>query len=187
MADEIKTNGTDNPTPEAKEPEKTLEERFAELMAENMRLKKASDKATSEAANYKRELMASKTDAEKVAMEKAERDAAMREELETLRKESAINKFAKNFISLGYSDKQAMLAAEAQYGGDYDELNRLQMEHQSNLEKRIKADLMKSMPAPSIGNDDSITITQKQFDEMSYKERLQLFNEHPTVYARLAQ
>ena len=166
--------------------EPSVEERLAQLMAENKRLKRASDKATSEAADYKKQLMASKSDSERAAMEKAERDAKMMEELEALRKESAINKFAKNYIGLGYPEKQAMQAAEAQFMGDYEALNILQKQHQEEIEKRIKADLMKSMPSPSVGNDDSITVTQDQFDKMTYQEQLKLFREHPTVYAKLA-
>lgn len=165
--------------------ELSVEERLAELLAENKRLKRASDKASSEAADYKKQLMASKSDSERAAMEKAERDAALQEELQALRKESAVNRFAKSFMGLGYSEKNAMAAAEAQYNGDYDELNRLQADHQSNMEKKIRAELMKSMPAPSIGNDDSITVTQAQFDNMGYMERLSLFREHPDVYAKL--
>lgn len=167
--------------------ELSVEERLAELLAENKRLKRASDKASSEAADYKKQLMASKSDSERAAMEKAERDAALQEELQALRKESAVNRFAKSFMGLGYSEKNAMAAAEAQYSGDYDELNRLQADHQANMEKKIRAELMKSMPAPSIGNDDSITVTQAQFDNMGYAERVKLFNEHPTVYAKLAK
>lgn len=191
MAEEINTNGTATPSePEVGAPAQTelsVEERLAELLAENKRLKRASDKASSEAADYKKQLMASKSDSERAAMEKAERDAKLQEELQALRKESAVNRFAKSFMGLGYSEKNAMLAAEAQYGGDYDELNRLQAEHQSNMEKKIRAELMKSMPAPSIGNDDTITVTQAQFDSMTYTERLNLYRDHPTVYAKLAK
>lgn len=190
MAEELNVNGAATPTePEAGAParaELSVEERLAELLAENKRLKRASDKASSEAADYKKQLMASKSDSERAAMEKAERDAKLQEELQTLRKTVAISNFAKSYMGLGYGEKNAMLAAEAQYSGDYDELNRLQAEHQSNLEKKIRAELMKSMPAPSIGNDDTITVTQEQFDKMGYTDRLKLYNEHPTVYAKLA-
>ena len=181
-------NGTDAGSPEGApaRAELSVEEKYAELLAENKRLKRATDKATSEAADYKKQLMASKSDSERAAMEKAERDAALMEELQALRKESAVNKYAKSFLALGYTEKQANAAAEAQYSGDTDELFRIQREYQTEYEKRVKADLMKSMPAPNIGNDDTITITQAQFDAMGYNDRLKLFNEHPTVYAKLA-
>ena len=176
-------NGTDAPA----KAELSVEEKYAELLAENKRLKRATDKATGEAAEYKKQLMASKSESERAAMEKAERDAAMMEELQALRKESAVNKYAKSFLALGYSEKQATAAAEAQYAGEFEELFRIQREYQSEYEKCVKAELMKSMPAPNIGNDDTITITQAQFDAMGYMDRLKLFNEHPTVYNKLAK
>ena len=92
---------------------KTAEEMYAELLAENKRMKKAFDKASSEAADYKKQLMATKSDAEKLSIEKAERDAALKEELEMLRKESKVNKYAKSFMACGYTEEMATKAAEA--------------------------------------------------------------------------
>ena len=190
--DEIKTNvdETMGVEPKADEPKaetKTAEELYAELLAENKRMKKAFDKASGEAAEYKRQLMATKSDAEKLSMEKAERDAALKEELEALRKESKVNKFAKSFMACGYSEEMATKAAEAQYSGDTDELFRLQKLHSDNMAKQIRADIMKSMPVPATGNDDDVHITQEQFDNMSYREQLELFEKHPTVYEKLTK
>ena len=190
--DETKTTVTETTgvEPKADEPKaetKTAEEMYAELLAENKRMKKAFDKASGEAAEYKRQLMATKSDAEKLSMEKAERDAALKEELEALRKESKVNKFAKSFMACGYSEEMATKAAEAQYSGDTDELFRLQKLHSENMAKQIRADIMKSMPVPATGNDDDVHITQEQFDNMSYREQLELFEKHPTVYEKLTK
>ena len=188
--DETKTIVTETTEPKAEEPKaetKTAEELYAELLAENKRMKKAFDKASGEAAEYKRQLMATKSDAEKLSMEKAERDAALKEELEALRKESKVNKYAKSFMACGYSEEMATKAAEAQYSGDTDELFRLQKLHSENMAKQIRADIMKSMPVPATGNDDDVHITQEQFDNMSYREQLELFEKHPTVYEKLTK
>lgn len=190
--DEINTkvDETTGVEPKAEEPKaetKTAEELYAELLAENKRMKKAFDKASGEAAEYKRQLMATKSDAEKLSMEKAERDAALKEELEALRKESKVNKFAKSFMACGYTEEMATKAAEAQYSGDTDELFRLQKLHSDNMAKQIRADIMKSMPVPATGNDDGVHITQEQFDNMSYREQLELFEKHPTVYEKLTK
>ena len=190
--DENKTNvdetmGVGTKTDEVKTDTKTAEEQMAELLAENKRMKKAFDKASSEAADYKKQLMATKSESEKLSMEKAERDAALKEELEALRKESKVNKFAKSFMACGYSEEMATKAAEAQYSGDTDELFRLQKLHSENMAKQIRADIMKSMPVPATGNDDDVHITQEQFDNMSYREQLELFEKHPTVYEKLTK
>lgn len=185
--DETKTNVTETmgivpKTDEPKAETKTAEEMYAELLAENKRMKKAFDKASSEAADYKKQLMATKSDAEKLSMEKAERDAALKEELEALRKESKVNKFAKSFMACGYTEEMATKAAEAQYSGDTDELFRIQKAHNENMAKQIRADIMKTMPVPATGNDDDIHLTQEQFDNMSYLELKDLYEKHPAIY-----
>jgi hypothetical protein len=190
--DEINTNVTETTgvEPKADEPKadtKTAEEMYAELLAENKRMKKAVDKATADASDWKKKFLATQSESEKLSMEKAERDAALKEELEMLRKESAINKFAKSFMGCGYSEDMAVKAAEAQYSGDTDELFRLQKLHSENMAKQIRADIIKSMPVPATGNDDDVHITQEQFDNMSYREQLELFEKHPTVYEKLTK
>lgn len=190
--DEINTNvpETTGVEPKADEPKadtKTAEELYAELLAENKRMKKAVDKATADASDWKKKFLATQSESEKLSMEKAERDAALKEELEALRKESKVNKFAKSFMACGYSEEMATKAAEAQYSGDTDELFRLQKLHSENMAKQIRADIMKSMPVPATGNDDDVHITQEQFDNMSYREQLELFEKHPTVYEKLTK
>lgn len=190
--DENKTNvdeimGGEPKADESKAETKTAEEMYAELLADNKRMKKAVDKATADASEWKKKYMATQSESEKLSMEKAERDAALKEELEALRKESKVNKYAKSFMACGYSEEMATKAAEAQYSGDTDELFRLQKLHSDNMAKQIRADIMKSMPVPATGNDDGVHITQEQFDKMSYMEQLDLFEKHPSVYEKLTE
>lgn len=166
---------------------KTAEEQLAELLAENKRLKKAVDKGASDAASWKKKFMDTQSEATQLSMEKAERDAALKEELEALRKESKINKYAKSFMGIGYSEDMAAQAAEAQFNGDTDELIRIQKAFNAESEKRIRAEIMKSMPVPATSNDDSIQITQEQFDAMTYREQLDLFEKYPSVYEKLTK
>lgn len=173
--------------PDAPEPKKSIEDILSELMAENAKLKREKDKASSEAANYKRQVMASKSQSEQEAIEKAEAAAKIQEELAELRKESALNKLEKSFVALGYSEEMAKQAAEAQYEGNTDLLFQIQKKYFSEKEKTIKAQLMKTMPSPSIGNDDGISVTKEEFDAMDYKQRVELFNRHPKIYQQLAK
>ena len=183
----VTENAAENVDDTPKAETKSAEETHAELLAENKRMKKAFDKASSEAAAYKKQLMATKSDDEKLSMEKAERDAALREELEMLRKESQVNKLAKSFMGMGYPEDMASKAAEAQFSGDADELLRIQKQHIDNLEKKIRAELMKKMPVPATGNDDELHLTQEQFDAMSYREQLDLYEKHPSVYEKFTK
>lgn len=190
--DEIKTNVAEDATTAATDVEpvkqtRTAEEQIAELLAETKRLKKAVDKSSADASSWKKKYMETQSESEKLSMEKAERDAALKEELEALRRESKVNKYAKSFMSIGYSEEMATKAAEAQFDGDTDELFRIQKIYASETEKRIRADIMKSMPVPSTSNDDSIQLTQEQFDEMTYREQLDLFEKHPSVYEKFTK
>ena len=172
-------NDTDN--------NQSVEQMLAEVMAENKRLKKAVDKASSEAANYKKQLMSTKSEADKVAIEKAEEDASIKAELEELRKESKINGFKADFLGSGYSDDLAQKAAEAMYENDTDALFQLQKQFLSEHDKAVRAKLMKDMPAPAIGNDENVSMTKAEFEKLGYRDRLKLKQEHPTVYHQLAK
>ena len=59
--------------------------------------------------------------------------------------------------------------------------------HSENMAKQIRADIMKTMPVPATGNDDGVHITQEQFDNMSYREQLELFEKHPSTYEKLTK
>lgn len=186
MDENVKTEVIDNvEAGSATEPQpKSFEEQLAELMADNKRMKRALDKATSEAAEYKKQVMATKTEAEKVSMEKAERDAAMKDRLEFLERKDKIREFADSFMDSGYSKDLAIRAAEALYDGKTDEVIATQNQYKSEFEKQLKAKFMKSMPAPATGNDESVQLTQEQFDNMSIAEQTDLYNKHPAVYQK---
>lgn len=192
--DENKENVT--PTPEApqheevKHDEMTTEQWIAEmaaLKAENKRLKAATDKATADASNWKKKYTATQTDAERLSMEKAEEEAKKQQELEDLRKYKAVTEAAGRYRGLGYSDELARSAAEAQFAGDFEELNRIQQSYQDELKKQIKAEMMKSMPVPSTGNDDSVQMTKEQFKALSYREQVEFKQKHPTAYEKLVR
>lgn len=131
------------------------EELIAQYKAEMKKLKAAVDKATSDAAEWKRKYRDTLSEKEKLDMEKAEREAELRADYERLKKESAINKLEKNFLALGYSPDLAAKAAEAQYEGDTDEIFRISQIHQENLKKQLEAEWMKNAPVPPAGNKET--------------------------------
>ncbi len=158
---------------------------MAKLIAENKRLKAATDKATAEASNWKKKYTATQSDAERLSMEKAEQEAQRQQEFEELKKFKAVTEASDRFRAIGYSDERAKAAAEAQFAGDVEELMSIQKAHQDDLEKRIKANLMKTMPAPTTGNDDTVQVTKEQLLNMSYRDQLDFKMKHPAVYQNL--
>lgn len=132
----------------------SLAEQVAQLKVQNAKLKKANDKATSEAASYKKQLREKQTAEEIALQEKAEKEAEREEQFQKLLRENTITKFEKNFLALGYPADLATKAATAQCDNDTDELFSIQQTFIEEKEKTMKADWMKSMPNPPAGNSD---------------------------------
>ena len=152
-------------------------------MLENAKLKKAQEKAASEAADYKKKYNATLTDAQKAAQEKAEKEAERQEQFDKLLKENTVNKLSKNFLKLGYPEDKAEEAANAQYDGDTETLFRIQSEVQESLIKQKEAEWLKSRPVVSTGaGDEKTTVTKEQFNKMGYTKRVEFKQKYPETY-----
>ncbi len=88
--------------------------------AEVEKLKAALSRANGEAAEYKRQLREKQTEAERVEAERAEADKAMREELETLRKEKRVSDYTGRCLALNMDAELAGKTASALADGDMD-------------------------------------------------------------------
>lgn len=159
----------------------SLAEQVAQLKVQNAKLKKANDKATSEAASYKKQLREKQTAEEIALQEKAEKEAEREEQFQKLLRENTITKFEKNFLALGYPADLAAKAATAQCDNDTDELFSIQQTFIEAKEKAMKADWMKSMPKPPAGNDDC-PVSKEQFRKMKYSERVAFKQKYPEMY-----
>lgn len=159
----------------------SLAEQVAQLKVQNAKLKKANDKATSEAASYKKQLREKQTAEEIALQEKAEKEAEREEQFQKLLRENTITKFEKNFLALGYPADLAAKAATAQCDNDTDELFSIQQTFIEEKEKTMKADWMKSMPNPPAGNDDC-PVSKEQFRKMKYSERVAFKQKYPEMY-----
>lgn len=137
------------------EDDASLAEQLAQLRVENAKIKKAMDKAASEAAGYKKKLR-EKQSAEEIALqEKAEKEAEREEAFQKLLKENTVAKYEKNFLALGYSEDLAAKAANAQYDGDTEELFKIQQNFQNVLLRQKETEWAKSRPDPPAGNGES--------------------------------
>ena len=139
---------------EGNENEPTAEERLQQMMIDMEKLKRAQEKAASEAADYKKKYNATLSDAQKASQEKAEKEAEREEQFNKLLRENSVNKLAKNFLSLGYTAEMAEKAATAQYDNDTDTLFKIQNDHQSALVKEKEAEWLKSRPLPKTGTGE---------------------------------
>ena len=88
--------------------------------AEIAKLKAALSKASSDAAEWKRQLREKQTADEREKAERAEQEQAMREELETLRKEKRVSDYTGKCLALNMDAELAGKTAAALADGDMD-------------------------------------------------------------------
>lgn len=174
----------DEPPVDDPEPQLTAEEQLEQMRVEMLKIKKAQEKAASEAAEYKKKYSATLSEAEKKKQEEAEKKVEQDEEIKRLRRENTVNKWVKNYLKLGYADEMAEEAAAAQYDGDSETMLRLQAEHQASLLKQEQAKWLKSRPTPKIGTGEGgdTDVTREQFNRMGYRQRVEFKAKYPDVY-----
>lgn len=140
------------------------------------------DKTASELAEAKRQLKAKMTEDEQKEAERAANEAAIKAELEALRKDKTISDSKAKFLGLGYDETLATETAKALADGDMDKVFANQQIHIENVKKAERAASLAGDPKPPAGGGGATEVTKKQFDEMGYAERLKVFNEQPELF-----
>lgn len=155
---ETKTNTSpkadENPTT------KSAEEQLQALMIENAKLKRAVDKSSSEAADYKKKYNATLSEQERASQEKAEEQARRDERLAELERENSIHRYTESYLDLGYDKETAVKAATAQVDGDVDTLFTLQKKVIDEKVLAKEQELIKDIPRAKTGVYSSMTAEQ---------------------------
>lgn len=131
------------------------------------KLKKALDKANSEAANSKRALQEKMTEAEKAEAERLESDKAIKAELEQLRAEKTISSYKAKYLAMGYDEQLAQLTAEALQKGDTETVFANQKTFQETQRAAIEAEALKKQPnihgshVPASAEDKAVAAFRK--------------------------
>jgi hypothetical protein len=146
------------------------------------RLKAAVSKSNSEAAELKKQLRTKLTEDEAAKLKDAEDREKLQSDYNALLKKVTVSENKAKLLAIGYDDKLADETAEAMANGELEKVFTNQKKHMENLEKKIRADVLKETPKPAPGGAGGKGITQEQFDAMGYTERLKVFNEQPELY-----
>lgn len=171
---------------EPKKPETKNEEvNVQDLMLEVAKLKRQVDKASSEAADWKKKYKASLDETEKASMEKAEAEALKDEELNQLRRENTMNKIEKSYLAMGWTADEASRMATAEVDGDFDNKAKIMAEVDARKKKDFESEFLASRPDVNIGAGNGQTYTKEQFDKMSPVELTKLKHENEAEYNRL--
>ena len=138
--------------------------------AEVEKLKRLLSKANREAASYKEQLRAKQTETERAEAERAEADNAMREELETLRKEKRVSDYTGKCLALNMDAELAGKTANALADGDMESVFDCLKAFVEATTTRLNNEALNRQPGlsagtpPSKGNtEDEITAQLRRY------------------------
>lgn len=126
-----------------------------ELMNEIAKLKRAVDKSSSEAADYKKKWKETLSQTEVANMEKAEEEARREEKFNALLRENQINKLEKTYLGLNYTADEASRMAVAEADNDFDAKQKIMAEVDARKQKELEAKWLASRPSINAGIDNS--------------------------------
>ena len=124
------------------------------------KLKTALSKANSDAAEWKRQFREKQTEAERAEAERKEREAAVEEELRTLRRDKTVADYVNSCLALGYDKDLALRAAEALADNDAATIFACQQDFLESKKKEIEAAALNKQPSITSGSPP----TAKQAD-----------------------
>lgn len=155
-------------TPVVEQPKQTepKQQEKPKADAEVEKLKEALSRANSQAAEFKRQLREKQTEAERAEAERAEADKAMREELETLRKEKSISDYTNRCVTLGFDGDLATETATALSDGNMDSLFDCLKRFVDATKVKLTNEALNRQPSLSAG----VPPTTKTTEEAQYEQ-----------------
>lgn len=159
---------------------KALEEYEFETSApkeseEVTKLKNALSKANSDAAEWKRQFREKQTEAERAEAERKEHEAAVEDELRTLRRDKTVSGYIAQYLALGYTQELALKAAEATADNDAATIMSCQQEYLAAKTKELEAAALNKQPTLTPGAPP----TAKQAEEEATNKLRQHFGLPP--------
>ena len=131
------------------------------------KLKEALSRANSQAAEFKRQLREKQTEAERAEAERAEADKAMREELETLRKEKAVSEYTNKCLALDFDADLATQTATAIADGNFESLFDCLKSFVEATKTKMANDALNRQPGLSAGVPPTTNTTQDtEYEQM---------------------
>lgn len=149
--------------------------------------KDATDKATKEAAEYKKQLKALQ-DQQKTGNSKADATIAqLQEQVAELTRQNTISSYTAQYVALGYEAELAKATAIATADGDVATVFENQQKFLEQHDKDVKANILKQTPGPAKGGTgkQAPAMTLEKFRKLPQAERMKFAAEYPDEYAKL--
>lgn len=142
------------------------------------------DKTSSELAAAKKALRQKQTDEETREQEQADMLISLQERNKELEQAIALNENKAKLLELGYDSALALSTAQAMVDGDLDTVYKNQQTHLQAMEKRIRAEILKSTPRPEPGEPPQ-SMTLEKLRKLSPEERFAFAHNEPEAYQKL--
>lgn len=155
-----------------------------ELLVKIAKLEREKNKASSEAADWKKKFRATQSVQEIADAEKAEQEAKRQEENEQMRRQLNILTLEKSYMAMGFTEDEASRMAVAEADNEFDTKMKILAEVETRKQKDFEAEFIKSRPEISAGVGGKI-VTQEEFDNMNLYELTKLYRENPEAYVQL--
>ena len=124
------------------------------------KLKNALSKANSDAAEWKRQFREKQTEAERAEAERKEREAAVEEELRTLRRDKTVSGYIAQYLALGYNKELALKAAEATADNDAATIMSCQQQYLAEKTKELEAAALNKQPTITAGSPPTAQVAE---------------------------
>jgi len=150
--------------------------------------KRATDKASSEAAEFKKKLREKMSADEQAEADRNAEIEALRAENESFKKQTKIAEYKTIALALGYNEELASKRATAMFEGDYATMAEVDKQFLVAHDKEMTAKAIEGTSQPPVGGKAEPTaITAEQFKNMSYREMEALASDNPELYAELTK
>lgn len=182
------TNDNTSDTPKVED----LMSELAQLKADMARNKNALDKALREKGEITKKLREKQTAEEAEAEAKAEAEAARAEREAEMEKTIATYEAKSMFAEMGLQGQDLETAVQAKIDGDEKTVYSVIVKYfEKKMESALKtkeSEWLGNRPQVNVGVGESGTaLTKEQFDNMSYKEKVELKNKDIETYNKLSQ
>lgn len=167
----METYETSNTAEVQDEPKKPADTKATEKPdrkdAEIEKLKAALNKASADAADWKRQFREKQTEQERTEAERAEADKQLREELETLRKEKAVADYSNRCVTIGFDGELAAMTANAIADGNMDAMFDCLKQFVEATKTKMANDALNKQPTLSAGVPPTAATTiDKDYEQM---------------------
>ena len=168
----------------------TPEEKLAALEAydpekDGFVSKATFDKASSDAATFKKQLREKQSEEEAKAAKDAEEREALLARVKELEHKEMVGNYTNAYLSIGYDEKTAKATAEALAKGDMETVFANQKSHIASREQALRSELVDQTPPPvGVDGGDGGT-TLEQLKAMTPQARFEFSQKNPEEYKKL--